>query len=254
MPTVNHYFNNFSSSMEQTLIEDLIIESIRIYGIECLYIPRTLVKEDLLFGEDVLSKFESAYAVEMYVKSVDGFEGEGDFLSKFGLEIRDQMVLTVSRRRFEDEVFSDETYSNTVRTTGRPNEGDLIWFPLNNKLFEIKFVEHEAVFYQMGSLQTYDLTCELFQYSHERLDTGITEIDAIETAQSGDMLAYQVTTEAGDILTMQDGSRVIQEGYRIEDTDDSANNEFYETQTTGLADGSGLNFIDWTESNPFGEL
>lgn len=252
MPTVNHYFNNFTNSMEQVLIEDLIIESIRIYGIECLYIPRTLVKEDLLFGEDVLSKFDSAYPVEMYVKSVDGFEGDGDFLSKFGLEIRDQMVLTVSRRRFTEEVYLDG--SDTVGTTDRPNEGDLIYFPLNNKLFEIKFVEHEAVFYQMGSLQTYDLTCELFEYSHERLDTGVAAIDAIETAQSGDMLAFQVTTEAGDILSAEDGSRIIQENYRIEDTDDTANNEFYETQTTGTTDGSGLNFIDWTESNPFGEL
>ena len=238
--------------MEQVLIEDLIIESIRIYGIECLYIPRTLVKEDLLFGEDVLSKFDTAYPVEMYVKSVDGFEGDGDFLSKFGLEIRDQMVLTVSRRRFTEEVYLDGT--DTVGTTDRPNEGDLIYFPLNNKLFEIKFVEHEAVFYQMGSLQTYDLTCELFEYSHERLDTGVAAIDAIETAQSGDMLAFQVTTEAGDILAMEDGSRVVQENYRIEDTDDIANNEFYTTQTTGTTDGSGLNFIDWTESNPFGEL
>jgi len=238
--------------MEQSLVEDLVIESIRIYGIECLYIPRTLVKEDLLFGEDVLSKFESAYAVEMYVKSVDGFEGDGDFLSKFGLEIRDQMVLTVSRRRFTEEVYLDG--SDTVGTTDRPNEGDLIYFPLNNKLFEIKFVEHEAVFYQMGSLQTYDLTCELFEYSHERLDTGVAAIDAIETAQSGDMLAFQITDEAGDILSAEDGSRIVQENYRIEDTDDTANNEFYETQTTGTTDGSGLNFIDWTESNPFGEL
>lgn len=254
MPTVNHYFNNFSSSMEQTLVEDLIIESIRIYGIECLYVPRTLVKEDLLFGEDVLSKFESAYPLEMYVKSVDGFEGEGDFMSKFGLEIRDQMVLTVSRRRFQDEVFSDETYSNTVRTTGRPNEGDLIWFPLNNKLFEIKFVEHEAVFYQMGSLQTYDLTCELFEYSHEKIQTGITEIDAVETKYSGDMLAYQLKDEAGNILVFEDGSSMVQESYRIEDTDDIANNEFYTTQTTDNTAGTDFNFIDWTESNPFGEI
>jgi len=188
----------------------------------------------------------------MYVKSVDGFEGDGDFLSKFGLEIRDQMVLTVSRRRFTEEVYLDG--SDTVGTTDRPNEGDLIYFPLNNKLFEIKFVEHEAVFYQMGSLQTYDLTCELFEYSHERLDTGVAAIDAIETAQSGDMLAFQITDEAGDILSAEDGSRIVQENYRIEDTDDTANNEFYETQTTGTTDGSGLNFIDWTESNPFGEL
>lgn len=252
MPTVNHYFNNFANSMEQNLVEDLIIESIRIYGIECLYIPRTLVKEDLLFGEDVLSKFDTAYPIEMYVKSVDGFEGDGTFLSKFGLEIRDQMILTMSRRRFTEEVYVDG--SDTVGTTDRPNEGDLIYFPLNNKLFEIKFVEHEAIFYQMGSLQTYDVTCELFEYSHERLDTGVAVIDNIETAQSGDVLAFQVTDEAGNVFNMEDGSGIVQENYRIEDTDDSANNEFYTTQTTDLTDGSDNNFIDWTESNPFGEL
>ena len=252
MPTVNHYFNNFTNSMEQNLVEDLIIESIRIYGIECLYIPRTLVKEDLLFGEDVLSKFSTAYPIEMYVKSVDGFEGDGTFLSKFGLEIRDQMILTMARRRFVEEVYVDGT--DTVGTTDRPNEGDLIYFPLNNKLFEIKFVEHEAIFYQMGSLQTYDITCELFEYSHERLDTGIAAIDNIETAQSGDMLAFQITDEAGNIFNMEDGSGMVQENYRIEDTDNAANNEFFTTQTTDLTDGSDSNFIDWTESNPFGEL
>ena len=252
MPTVNHYFNNFTNSMEQNLVEDLIIESIRIYGIECLYIPRTLVKEDLLFGEDVLSKFTTAYPIEMYVKSVDGFEGDGTFLSKFGLEIRDQMILTMARRRFVEEVYVDGT--DTVGTTDRPNEGDLIYFPLNNKLFEIKFVEHEAIFYQMGSLQTYDITCELFEYSHERLDTGIAAIDNIETAQSGDVLAFQITDEAGNIFNMEDGSGMVQENYRIEDTDNAANNEFFTTQTTDLTDGSDNNFIDWTESNPFGEL
>jgi len=252
MPTVNHYFNNFTNSMEQNLVEDLIIESIRIYGIECLYIPRTLVKEDLLFGEDVLSKFTTAYPIEMYVKSVDGFEGDGTFLSKFGLEIRDQMILTMARRRFVEEVYVDGT--DTVGTTDRPNEGDLIYFPLNNKLFEIKFVEHEAIFYQMGSLQTYDITCELFEYSHERLDTGVAAIDNIETAQSGDMLAFQITDEAGNIFNMEDGSGMVQENYRIEDTDNAANNEFFTTQTTDLTDGSDSNFIDWTESNPFGEL
>ena len=158
----------------------------------------------------------------------------------------------MARRRFVEEVYVDGT--DTVGTTDRPNEGDLIYFPLNNKLFEIKFVEHEAIFYQMGSLQTYDITCELFEYSHERLDTGIAAIDNIETAQSGDMLAFQITDEAGNIFNMEDGSGMVQENYRIEDTDDSANNEFYTTQTTDLTDGSDNNFIDWTESNPFGEL
>src|SRR5210317_1639455 len=109
MPTTNLYFNNYAFTQEQNLIENLIIESIKIYGIEVFYLPRTLVKENQLFGEVVLSKFEQAYPVEMYIKSVDGFQGDGDFLSKFGLEIRDEMVLTVSRRRFGEELAVADT-------------------------------------------------------------------------------------------------------------------------------------------------
>ena len=244
MPTVNHYFNNYTNSMEQGLVEDLIIESIKIYGMEIFYMPRTLVKEDLLFGEDVLSKFEDAYPLEVYIKSVDGFEGDGDFLSKFGLEIRDAVTLTVARRRFSEEIIDGDT----TEEIGRPAEGDLIYLPLNGKIFEVKFVEHEAVFYQMGSLQTYDLRCELFEYSHEKIDTGISQIDVIETTYSGDMQFYQLLDEAGNALTFEDGSYVINDGYRIEDTDNQANNEYYTTQTQTM------DFIDWSESNPFGEL
>lgn len=180
MSTTNFYFNTLGHYGEQNLIEDLIVESIKIYGIDCYYMPRTIVNEDQLFGEDTLSKFEDAYPLEMYIKSVNGFEGDGTFLSKFGLEIRDEMVLSVAQRRFGEEI----SYDNTTKEAGRPVEGDLIFFPLNNKIYEVKFVEHEVVFYQMGKLQTYDLTCELFEYSSERIDTGIQVIDAIEDKYS----------------------------------------------------------------------
>lgn len=248
MPTTNFYFNNFQNSLEQNLIEDLIIESIRIYGLEVMYLPRTLVKKDELFGEDVLSKFEGAYPIEMYVKNVNGFEGEGDFLSKFGLQIRDEMTFTVSRRRWGEEIdIQESTPVNELEGAGRPMEGDLIYFPLNGKIFEVKFVEHEAIFYQMGSLQTYDLRCELWEYSHEQLNTGVAEIDAIETAYSGDMLTFQLLDEDGNALIFEEGGYIIQDGYRIEDTDAAANNEFFQTQTRDL------NFIDFSEMNPFSE-
>ena len=242
MPTTNLYFNNYAFNGEQNLIENLIIESIKIYGIEVFYMPRTLVAEDTLFGEDVLSKFEEAYPVEMYIKSVDGFQGDGDFLSKFGLEIRDEMVLTVSRRRFGEEV----NYLDSTEEAGRPVEGDLIFFPLNGKIFEVKFVEHEAIFYQMGSLQTYDLTLELFEYSHERIDTGISQIDAIEDDYSGDKGYFELLLEDGSRLVFEDGSAIIQDGYRIEDTDNQANNEFFGASTN-------IDFIDFSEINPFSE-
>lgn len=242
MPTTNLYFNNHAFSGEQNLIEDLIIESIRIYGVDCYYIPRTVVDEDLVFGEDTLSKFDDAYLIEMYIKSVDGFEGEGDFLSKFNIEIRDEMVLTVSQRRFGEEV----SLADTTKDIGRPAEGDLIYFPLNKKVFEIKFVEHEAVFYQMGSLQTYDLRCELFEYSHERLDTGITEIDSIEDTVSGNFL--------NEIL-LEDGSTLVTEVFGLpisleppttaETADKGATNEQFKSSV--------IDFIDFSEMNPFSE-
>jgi len=203
--------------------------------------PRTLVKEDLLFQEDTLSEFDFAYPIEMYVKSVDGFEGDGDFLSKFGLEIRDEMVLTVSRRRFAEEIEPIDTTDGAAR----PVEGDLIYFPLNQKLFEVKFVEHEAIFYQMGGLQTYDLRVELFEYSHESFDTGIPSIDAFEDTLSGNMIDNILLTEEEDELVFEDGGQVVNESYRIEDTDKAANNEFFQT--------SSVDFIDFSELNPFSE-
>jgi hypothetical protein len=230
--------------MEQTLIEDLIIESIRVYGLEVFYMPRTLVADDELFSEDVLSKFEDAYPIEMYIKSVDGFEGDGDFLSKFGLEIRDEVTLTVARRRFGEEIAAYDT----TEGIGRPSEGDLIYLPLNNKIFEVKFVEHEAVFYQMGSLQTFDLRCELFEYSHQILDTGIDAIDSIEDDFSGDTGFYQLMLEGGSNMAFEDGSTVVNDGYRVENADPQANNEYFTSEAVSM------DFIDWSESNPFGEL
>jgi hypothetical protein len=244
MPTVNHYFNNYNNSMEQILIEDLVIESIRIYGIECYYMPRTLVNEDTLFGDDTMSTFDDAYPLEMYVKNVDGFDGDGDFLSKFGLEIRDEVTLTVAQRRFTEEVDTD------TKDAGRPVEGDLIFLPLNNKLYEVKFVEHEAIFYQMGSLQTYDLRCELFEYSHQQINTDIPEIDAIEVEYSGDKGFFQILLEDNTLLLHEDGSAFVQENFRVETTDNAANNHYFYTQTQTPE----LNFVDWSESNPFGDL
>lgn len=203
--------------MEQNLIEDLIIESIRIYGFDVWYIPRTLVAKDELLNEDDLSTFNSAYMMEMYVKNVDGFGGDGDFLSKFGLQINDSMTLSVSMRRFSEDV---GLYTQEVR----PNEGDLIYFPLNRKMFEVKFVEHESIFYQMGALQMYDLRCELFEYSQERFNTGVSDIDTLFNT-------YVLTSNAAIA--------------NVESVDLLADNFTIET----IADG----IVDFTEQNPFGD-
>ena len=172
----NPHFQHFDATNEQYLVQDLIIESIKIYRHDVYYRPRTLVNEDTLYSEDTISAFNDAYVVEMYIKNVDGFEGEGDFMSRFGLEIRDQITFSVAQRTFKN-LLLDSTYD-------RPKEGDIIYFPLTKKVFEIRFVEHESVFYQTGALQTYDLVCELFQYEDQAIDTGIEDIDKIEREES----------------------------------------------------------------------
>lgn len=277
----NKYFNNFAYAREQDLVEDLTIESIKMYGQDMKYLPRTRVNTDHLYGEDDLSTFDEGIDIEMYIKNVEGFEGEGDLLSRFGLEIRDSVTFTVARKRFDQAItspklmtevgynliFEDgdndtpsrqfltgakdteafvqegDDYSNTIN---RPQEGDLIYFPMVGKLFEIKFVEHEQLFYQTGRLQTYDVRCELFQYSSEGINTGNTEIDVIEDTYSLDTLVYQFTLEDGlGVLKGEDGDTVLQE-YSIETTDKSANNTFFQTNAE--------NILDFSEINPFSEV
>ena len=175
----NHYFNHYgTNTADQRLIESIIIESIKVYGIDLHYMPRTLVNEDKLCGEDRISQFNDSRIIEMYIKNVDGFEGEGTFVSNFGLEVRDQITLTVSRRRFRELNFEGDGRDK------EPKTGDLIYFPLTDGLFQILDVQATNTFYQTGSLQTFDLVCELFAYSDEKIDTGIEEIDDIEVQQS----------------------------------------------------------------------
>jgi|TARA_Y100000310_G_scaffold343209_1_gene449809 hypothetical protein len=184
---VSQYFNHgLENANEQTLIENLVEETIKIYGHDVYYLPRTLVKEDSLYGEDYLSDFSQAYVIEMYIKNADGFEGEGRFLGRFGLEIRDQLTFTVSQRKFS--LFSG---LNNL-SYERPAEGDLVFFPLSKQIFEIRYVDAFSVFYQIGNLPVYDLTCELFEYSDETLDTGISDIDTIE-----DTLSYALELTLG---------------------------------------------------------
>ena len=277
MPT-NLYFDT-GTRPEQTLYEDLMIEQLKIYGQDVFYIPRTLVKEDNLFGEDTLSKFGDAYLIEMYFENVEGYEGEKEIMSKFGLQMQEDVTFVVSRRRFEQLVSHD---SNLIVKT-RPNEGDLVYFPKVNKIFEITFVDHDDPFYQVHNIPAFKLKCKTFEYGSEDLDTGITEIDAIETDNSLDQLVYQITMEqsstttynegleledgtgnidlesavgtglligenetGGDQIVLETGDYIIQEGYVVDTIDENAMNDFFETQDD--------NIIDFTESNPFGDI
>ena len=171
---------------EQNLYEDLVIESLKIFGQDVYYIPRTLVNRDNVLNEDPASKFDDAYLIEAYFENVDGFEGQGDLLSKFGLEIRDEATFVISRRQWEKIVgiFSDDI------TNPRPQEGDVIFLPMTNSFFEISFVEDDSPFYQLSNLPVYRMQCSLFEYSDEDFDTGIASIDD-KTGAS----AYSVTMD-----------------------------------------------------------
>jgi hypothetical protein len=200
---------------QSDLVDDLVVECIQIHGIDSYYLPRTLVNEDALFGEDTISKFTSQDILEMYVETVDGFAGEGDIIAKFGLEIRDNLTLIVSKRRFMEVVA--RWYDGITH----PREGDLLYFPLNKGLFEIKWVEHEQPFYQFGKNYTYKMNAELFSFSHETIDTGVDDIDDIEDDRVNE--------------------------------NDTVNDKFAQNEEIDDLESED-DVVDWNEKSPFGEF
>ena len=242
----NLYFNHFGNTDEQNLINDLAYESIKMYGIDVGYMAKTYSDTDDILNETSKGYFAAHSQVVMYIRNVDGFEGEGDFLSKFGVEQRDTMTMSVARLSFEEEVGSEDK-ANIIR----PREGDVIYFPLNKKLYTISFVEHEPVFYQMGALQFYELRLEMFEYSGERLNTGLYEIDKLETRRSMDtFLKSQLVMETGDPelpIHIESGQRILLSGYTETDQDDitDSENDFFETNADG--------FLDFSDGDPFSE-
>ena len=271
---------------EQNLYEDIVIESLKMYGQDVIYIPRQLINRDELLNEDY-SKFTDAYTIEMYIETSEGFAGEGDLLGKFGVEIRDQATFVVARKRWENLV---GFYNNSINDA-RPSEGDLVYLPLSRSLFEIRFVEHEQPFYQLNNLPTYKLECEL-RYSYQQVFTvnngsghyapGETvkqntgQVDALgvaiyvtaevvafsqvggigtltlinEIGSDGTARKLAVSTDATKTLVGQDSGAawyVQVDAPELAMTGDPyAQNQDFET--------TGDNIIDFTESNPFGEI
>ena len=164
---------------EQRLIQDLINEQLKIYGIEVSYIPRKFVRKQTIIEEIQSSRFDDNFALEAYVNTYDGYGGAGDILTKFGMSLRDELIVTISKERFEDFItpFLSGSDADEIVLATRPREGDLIYFPLGERLFEVKFVEHEQPFYQLGKTYVYELKCELFEYEDEVINTTIEEID-----------------------------------------------------------------------------
>ncbi len=214
----NLFFNNFNNYGEQMLIDDLVTESLSIYGHTVYYLPRDIQKHDEIWSEDSLSYYRLALEFDMYIKSYDSYEGDGTFLSKFNLEVRDQVTFTVSRRMFGNEIASQRA------DIQRPREGDLVYSTMMKRLFVIKYVSSTAIYYQMGELQTWDVVCEVWEYSNERFDTGVDEIDAIESQYT----VANVYSNTGFESAMLDVY--------------AQNQEFQE---------AGTNVVDWSSVDPF---
>tara|TARA_A100001234_G_scaffold214223_1_gene217637 strand:+ start:872 stop:1747 length:876 start_codon:yes stop_codon:yes gene_type:complete len=281
---LNSFFTQGTAG-EQGLVQDLVDEQIKMFGKNVYYIPRTLVKEDSVFGEDTLSKFEGAFEVEVYLEDAGGFRGDGDIFSKFGVRIQDQVTFIISRRRFTAAVDDNAT----LIVEGRPNEGDLIHFSMVNKTFEIQYVEHEQPFYQLGNQYVWGLRCELFEYSDEDIDTGVAAVDAIQTnfasaisvvmaeggsgiftvgetvtggtsATTAEVKTWDATTRTLQVINRSGGFRV---GETITGNDSTAvwttynyntlNNVNDEFDNNWTIETQADDIIDFTQSNPFGE-
>lgn len=213
MSSRNHLFPGMGTREETNTANDLIEECLKMYGQELYYIPRQLVDVDQILGEDRLSKFEGSYKIVCYLENIDNFGGAGAFMQKFGYTLEEQATFVVGRREWKKSV---GVYGASI-LPDRPTEGDLVWFPLTNSLFEIKFVDHQGEglggFYQLGKLYVYRLKCELFQFSSERFDTGIDEVDNFALEQSFDVLQNDISNENGDTIITEDGNDIAQDNF-----------------------------------------
>ncbi len=218
----------------------MVIESIKIYGHDIYYVPRKLNNYDDVYGADDQSSYEVAYPIEMYIKSIDGFSGDQEFLSKFGVEIRNQVVFSVARRIFNEEV-------GEFTAQVRPNEGDIIYFPLNQRAFQIKYVNKYEMFYQLGALQTWEMTCEVFEYSGELFNTGIPEIDSIQRKNDTNILDWTIRTESSNkiSITTEEGDYLVLEKFSLEDLVPASDNDEIQTESDM--------FVDFSSLDPFSE-
>jgi hypothetical protein len=287
----NFYFSQKVRS-EQKLYEDIVIEALKTYGQDVYYLPRDIVNEDKILGDDPVSSFNSSYKVEMYIENTEGFDGEGDLFTRFGVEIRDEATFIVSRRRWEQTI---QRYDNEI-TVSRPAEGDVIYLPLSKSFFQISHVEHEQPFYQLSNLPVYKLRCQLFEYTGEQMDTGVDVLDNLEGAYAYKYILSlnnlsAASFKVGETITSPSGDTTMRgEVVKFSDSDnklhvihagaddgkyhtfvDSATVTGLTTNATGVITlvvednqlsqneqntdfSTGADFIDFSESNPFGDV
>jgi len=203
---LNPFFTQGTKN-EQNLVQDLINEQLKMYGVECYYLPRKYLTTNTVIREVVQSKFDDAYPLEAYVNNYDVYQGNGTVLSKFGIEVQQDINLTISKDRFENYITPLIRNESGIKLSTRPKEGDLIWFPLDDRLYEIKFVEHAKPFYQLKELYVYELQCEVFRYEDETVDTGIGSIDdeTEEIGYSQTLTLTGVGTTATAVTTFRNG-------------------------------------------------
>ena len=203
---LNPFFTQGTKN-EQNLVQDLINEQLKMYGVECYYLPRKYLTTNTVIREVVQSKFDDAYPLEAYVNNYDVYQGNGTVLSKFGIEVQQDINLTISKDRFENYITPLIRNEAGIKLSTRPKEGDLIWFPLDDRLYEIKFVEHAKPFYQLKELYVYELQCEVFRYEDETVDTGIGSIDdeTEEIGYSQTLTLTGVGTTATAVTTFRNG-------------------------------------------------
>jgi len=285
MPT-SPYFPTYyqGDSGEQGLYQDLVDEQIKLFGSDIYYMPRTILKDNTL-DDIVYSKYQSQFQIEMILSNVEGFGDTSEFISKFGLRITDEVKFRVSTRRWDEESAS---YNLTIN--GRPNEGDLLYFPLTQDLYEIKFVERESPFYQFGKIQFYTMTAEIYEVGSDDISTGVAEIDEIETLFSsaialtlsvggtgsytiGETITGTTTGVTAEVKSWDETTNILQvinrtgtfaTGEAITGNDngavwvvgtfDTLNNTNSEYDQNREIEDSADNIIDWTEVNPFGEF
>jgi hypothetical protein len=247
MATVNQYFQSGKSignAREQLLYEDLIIESMKIYGIQTYYIPRKPFNQDPILGEDPYNSFNYAYPIEMYMENVTGYAGEDEIITKFGLDIRDSATFIVSRRRWRDAIGD----RGQTLLDFRPTEGDIIYMPLTQSFMEIRKVDSQSPFFQIGKLYVFRMNCELFQYSNEVFDTGIAEIDNLFGQFTQSIDKFELLDEAGNALLNESGSimPLMSENYSTNNDPGHADNDSFTLERN--------NTLDFSERNPFGDV
>jgi hypothetical protein len=195
----NFYFSDRVKS-EQNLYEDIVIESLKMYGQDVYYLPRDTIGEDRILGDEVPARYNSSHKIEMYIENTEGFDGEGDLFTRFGVEIRDECTFVVSKRRWLQQV---QRMDSEV-TALRPFEGDMVYMPMSGSLFQITHVEHEQPFYQLNNLPVFKLRAQLAEYNDEDLDTGIERIDNIETSMAFTYILSMAASEASNTFNVGD--------------------------------------------------